>query len=143
MTMHNWCRLPTSIPRSRHQRGTTSRRPQCLPGNREDTTWQRRPPPLRSQQRALKPSIFPSDSDSQHSFTYLCEFPESSTLISLIFVAKSEFSRVLAKKEWKSHSNGNPPLQSPQPPPKSSIFPSNSDSPYSITLFWKFPERYT
>jgi hypothetical protein len=53
-------------------------------------------PPLRLQQPAPKPSIFPSDSDSQHSFTYLCEFPESSTLISLIFVAKSEFSRVLA-----------------------------------------------
>jgi hypothetical protein len=53
-------------------------------------------PPLRLQQPAPKPSNFPSDSDSQHSFTYLCEFPESSTLISLIFVAKSEFSRVLA-----------------------------------------------
>jgi hypothetical protein len=36
-------------------------------------------PPLRLQQPAPKPSIFPSDSDSQHSFTYLCEFPESST----------------------------------------------------------------
>jgi hypothetical protein len=35
-------------------------------------------PPLRWQQPAPKPSIFPSDSDSQHSFTYLCEFPESS-----------------------------------------------------------------
>jgi hypothetical protein len=53
-------------------------------------------PPLRLQQPAPKPSIFPSDSDSQHSFTYLCKFSESSTLISLIFVAKSEFSRVLA-----------------------------------------------
>jgi hypothetical protein len=36
-------------------------------------------PPLRLQQPAPKPSIIPSDSDSQHSFTYLCEFPESST----------------------------------------------------------------
>jgi hypothetical protein len=32
----------------------------------------------RLQQPAPKPSMFPSDSDSQHSFTYLCEFPESS-----------------------------------------------------------------
>jgi hypothetical protein len=48
-------------------------------------------PPLRLQQPAPKPSIFPSASDSQHSFSYLCEFPESSTLISLIVVAKSEF----------------------------------------------------
>jgi hypothetical protein len=53
-------------------------------------------PPLHLQQPAPKPSIFPSDSHSQHSFTYLCEFPESSTLIWLIFIAKSEFSRVLA-----------------------------------------------
>jgi hypothetical protein len=36
-------------------------------------------PPLHLQQPAPKPSSFPSDSDSQHSFTYLCEFPESST----------------------------------------------------------------
>jgi hypothetical protein len=49
--------------------------------------------PLRLQQPAAKPSIFPSDSDSQHSFTYLCRFWESSTLISLISVVKSEFSR--------------------------------------------------
>jgi hypothetical protein len=41
------------------------------------------------------------------------------------------------------HSNGDPPLRSPQPPLKSSIFPSNSDSPHSVTLFWKFPEYYT
>jgi hypothetical protein len=60
-------------------------------------------PPLRSQQRAAKPSILPSDSDSQHSFTYLCEFPEISTLISVIFVAKSEFSCVLACA--KCHQN--------------------------------------
>jgi hypothetical protein len=39
--------------------------------------------------------------------------------------------------------NGDPPLRSPQPPPKSSIFPSNSDSPYSITYLCKFSERYT
>jgi hypothetical protein len=36
-------------------------------------------PPLHLQQPAPKPSIIPSDSDSQHSFTYLCEFPESAT----------------------------------------------------------------
>jgi hypothetical protein len=36
-------------------------------------------PPLHSQQRAPKPYIFPSDSDSQHSIMYLCEYPESST----------------------------------------------------------------
>jgi hypothetical protein len=53
-------------------------------------------PPLRLQQPAPKPSIFPSDSDSQHSFTYLCEVPESSMLISFIFITKSEFSCVLA-----------------------------------------------
>jgi hypothetical protein len=41
------------------------------------------------------------------------------------------------------HCNGDPPLRSPQPPLKSSIFPSNSDSPHSVTLFWKFPEYYT
>jgi hypothetical protein len=35
------------------------------------------------------------------------------------------------------------PLRSPQPPAKSSIFPSNSDSPYSITYLCKFSERYT
>jgi hypothetical protein len=53
-------------------------------------------PPLCLQQPAPKPSIFPSDSDLQHSFTYLYEFPESSMLISLIFIVKSEFSHVLA-----------------------------------------------
>jgi hypothetical protein len=41
------------------------------------------------------------------------------------------------------HGNGDPPLRSPQPPPKSSIFPSNSDSPYSIMYLCKFSERYT
>jgi hypothetical protein len=41
-----------------------------------------------------------------------------------------------------AHGNGDPPLRSPQPPPKSSIFPSNSDSPYSITYLCKFSERY-
>jgi hypothetical protein len=34
-------------------------------------------PPLHLQQPAPKPSIIPSDSDSQHSVMYLCEFPES------------------------------------------------------------------
>jgi hypothetical protein len=53
-------------------------------------------PPLRLQQPAPKPSIVPSDSDSQHSFTYLWKSSESFTLISLISVAKSEFSRDFA-----------------------------------------------
>jgi hypothetical protein len=65
-------------------------------------------PPLRLQQPAPKPSIFPSDSDSQHSFTYLCEFPESSTLISLIFVAKSEFSPVLAHPATRNATKTSP-----------------------------------
>jgi hypothetical protein len=55
-------------------------------------------PPLHSEQRGPKPSNFPSHSDSQHSFTYLWKFSESSTLISLIFVVKSEFSRILGVK---------------------------------------------
>jgi hypothetical protein len=65
-------------------------------------------PPLRLQQRAPKPSIFPSDSDSQHSFAYLCEFPESSRSISLIFVAKSEFSRVLAYPTMRNATKTSP-----------------------------------
>jgi hypothetical protein len=69
------------------------------------------PPPLRLQQPAPKPSIFPSDSDSQHSFTYLCEFSESSTLISLIFIAKSEFSRVLAHPTTRNATKTSPTLR--------------------------------
>jgi hypothetical protein len=65
-------------------------------------------PPLRSQQRVPKPSIFPSDSDLQHSFTYLCEFPENSRLISLIFVAKSEFSCVLAYPTTRNATKTSP-----------------------------------
>jgi hypothetical protein len=65
-------------------------------------------PPLRLQQPAPKPSLFPSDSDSQHSFTYLCEFPESSTLISLIFVAKSEFSHILAYPTTRNATKTSP-----------------------------------
>jgi hypothetical protein len=65
-------------------------------------------PPLRLQQPAPKPSVFPSDSGSQRSFTYLCEFPESSTLISLIFVAKSEFSRVLAHPTTRNATKTSP-----------------------------------
>jgi hypothetical protein len=53
-------------------------------------------PPLCLQQPAPKPSIFPSASDLQHSFMYLWKVSESSTLISLIFVVKSEFSCILA-----------------------------------------------
>jgi cell division protein FtsB len=74
-------------------------------------------PPLRLQQAAPKPSIFRSDSDSQHSFTYLCEFPESSTLISLIFVAKSEFSHILANPTTR---NATKPRQLRAPWPKQS-----------------------
>jgi hypothetical protein len=69
-------------------------------------------PPLRLQQPAPKPSIFPSDSDSQHSFTYLCEFPESSTLISLIFVAKSEFSCILAYPTTRNATKTSPTQRS-------------------------------
>jgi hypothetical protein len=65
-------------------------------------------PPLHLQQPAPKPSIFPSDSDSQHSFTYLCEFPESFTLISLISVVKSEFSRVLAHPTTRNATKTSP-----------------------------------
>jgi hypothetical protein len=49
-------------------------------------------PPLHWQQPAPKPSIIPLDSDSQHSFTYFWKVSNSSTLIALISVAKSEFS---------------------------------------------------
>ncbi|KAI5808455.1 hypothetical protein BZA77DRAFT_362191 [Pyronema omphalodes] len=63
---------------------------------KQDTTRQRRPPPLHSQQRAPKPPVFSSDSDSQHSVTLFSEFSGNSTLFLLTFVAKSEFSRVLA-----------------------------------------------
>jgi regulator of replication initiation timing len=72
-------------------------------------------PPLHSQQRVLKPSIFPSDSDSQHSFTYLCEFPESSMLISLIFVTKSEFSRILVYPTTRNATKTSP---TPRPMPQ-------------------------
>jgi hypothetical protein len=65
-------------------------------------------PPLRLQQPAPKPSIIPSDSDSQHSFTYLCECPASSTLISLTFVAKSEFSRVLGYPTMRNATKTSP-----------------------------------
>jgi hypothetical protein len=41
------------------------------------------------------------------------------------------------------HGNGDPHLRSPQPPPKSSMFPSNSDLPYSIPYLCKFSEHYT
>jgi hypothetical protein len=46
--------------------------------------------------------------------TYLCEFPESSTLISLIFVAKSEFSRVLAYPTTRNATK-TPPTQRSTP----------------------------
>jgi hypothetical protein len=65
-------------------------------------------PPLHLQQPAPKPSIFPSDSDSQYSFMYLCESPESSTLISLIFVAKSEFSRILGHPTMRNATKTSP-----------------------------------
>jgi hypothetical protein len=65
-------------------------------------------PPLRLQQPAPKPSIFASDSDSQHSFTYLWKFSESSTLISLISVAKSEFSRLLAHPTTRNATKTSP-----------------------------------
>jgi hypothetical protein len=69
-------------------------------------------PPLHLQQPAPKPSIFPSDSDSQHSFTYLGKFSGSSTLISLISVTKSEFSRVLAHPTMR---NATKTLPTPRP----------------------------
>jgi hypothetical protein len=75
-------------------------------------TQQRQPPPLRSQQRVPKPSIFPSDSDSQHSFTYLCELPVSSKLISLIFIVKSEFSCVLAYPTTRNATKTSPTQRS-------------------------------
>jgi hypothetical protein len=53
-------------------------------------------PPLHLQQPAPKPSIIPSDPDSQRSCTYLWKSSESSTLISLISVAKSDVSRDFA-----------------------------------------------
>jgi hypothetical protein len=65
-------------------------------------------PPLHLQQPPPKPSIFASDSDSQHSFTYLFEFPESSRLMSLIFVAKSEFSRILAHPTTRNATKTSP-----------------------------------
>jgi hypothetical protein len=70
--------------------------------------FQRRPPPLRLQQPTPKPSIFPSDSDLQYSFTYLWKLSESSTLISLIFVAKSEFSRILAYPTTQNATKTSP-----------------------------------
>jgi hypothetical protein len=65
-------------------------------------------PPLSLQQPAPKPSIFPSDSDAQHSFTYLWRFSESSRLISLISIAKSEFSCVLAHPTTRHATKTSP-----------------------------------
>jgi hypothetical protein len=72
-------------------------------------------PPLCLQQPALKPSIFPSASDSQHSFTYLCKFSESSTLISLISIPKSEFSPDFAYPATQNAAQTSP---TPRPIPQ-------------------------
>jgi hypothetical protein len=91
-------------------------------------------PALRLQQPAPKASIFPSASDSQQSFTYLCKFPESSTLISLIFIAKAEFSRDFAYPTTRNAAQISPTLR---PTPKShwQCLPS-SCGPSSL---WKQP----
>jgi hypothetical protein len=93
---------------SHHEEGpqelsTHSQRKTCVKHHTATVT-----PPLHLQQPAPKPSIFPSDSDSQHSFTYLWKFSESSTLISLISVAKSEFSRVLAYPTTRNATQTSP-----------------------------------
>jgi hypothetical protein len=58
-------------------------------------------------------------------------------------VVKSGGINVRAPRREHHHGNGDPPLRSPQPPLKSSIFASHSDSPYSITYLCKFSECYT
>jgi hypothetical protein len=64
---------------------------------------------------STRPSIFQSDSDSQHSFTYLWKCSESSTLISLISVAKSEFSRDFAYPTTRNAAQTSPtPRRMPQ-----------------------------
>jgi hypothetical protein len=74
------------------------------------------PPPLCLQQPALKPSVFPSDSDSQHSVMYLWTFSESSMLISSISIMKSEFSRDFTYPTTRNAAQTSP---TPHPMPQS------------------------
>jgi hypothetical protein len=91
-------------------------------------------PPLHLQQPAAKPSIFPSDSDSQHSFTYLWKPSGSSTLISLISVVKSEFSRDFT---YPNTRNAAQTSTTPRPTPQS--FCERVPSSCGPSQRWKQP----